>query len=195
MRIVADIHERSGGVPRELRRLALEVREEHLPAGDYVVGENALIERKTTRGLHYSVRDGRFWAQMGKIRRGHGQPYLLITVIRTIDPTDSARWIRRIMLRRASQRSVDRPPYAQRTKRAAHNSPAERALSAAPGIATVTARNLLERFGCLRNVLQASPAELTTVPGVGRSKAGAIHAMGVEGLAIPAQAGIAKRRT
>jgi ERCC4-type nuclease len=42
MRIVADIHERAGGVPGELRRLALEVQEAHLPAGDYAVGE-ALI--------------------------------------------------------------------------------------------------------------------------------------------------------
>ena len=164
---------------------------------------------------------GRFWAQMGKLRRGDGRPYLLIegrslydgplsdeairgvlltvsdlgiTVIRTIDPSDSARWMRRIMLRRASQRSVDRPTYAQRTKRSAHDSPAERALAAAPGISTVTARNLLERFGCLSHVLQASPAELTTVPGVGPSKARSIRAMSVEGLAIPAQAGIAKQR-
>jgi ERCC4-type nuclease len=220
MRIVADIHERSSGVPGELRRLELLVDEGHLAAGDYTVKGYAVIERKTTRGLHLSVQDGRFWGQMGKVRRADGRPYLLvegrsvydgpladeairglvlavsdlgITVVRTLDPGDSARWIRRIVIRQGSRRSVNRPPYAQRVKRSDHESPAERALAAAPGISTVTARNLLERFGCLMHVLQASPGELMTVAGVGSSKAQAIRALG-EGLAIPAQAGIAKPR-
>ena len=78
IRIVADIHERVSGVPHQLRRLGVVLHEAHLPAGDYAVDETVLIERKTTHGLHLSVQDGRFWYQMGKLRRARGWPYLLI---------------------------------------------------------------------------------------------------------------------
>jgi ERCC4-type nuclease len=218
MHVVVDRHERASGVPRELARLGVEIREAHLAAGDYAIGEFALVERKTTRGLHLSIHDGRFWAQVGRLRRGTQSAYLIVegrslydgplseeairglvlaindlgvAVIRTSNAADSARWIRRILLRRIAPRLVNRPPYAQRPQAEAHVAPPERALAAAPGVSTKTARALLRRFGCLRDVLLAEPEELMTVTGVGRTRALSIHALATEQLAIPASAGIA----
>jgi DNA excision repair protein ERCC-4 len=216
--ILADRYERESGVPKELVRLGVEVHEVHLRAGDYAIGDFALVERKTTRGLHLSIFDGRFWPQLGKMRGETERAYLLveggspydgplseeairglilavidlgIAVIRSANAEDSARWIRRIMLRRATPRLVDRPPYAQRPKREPHVAPPERALAAAAGVSTTTARALLTRFGCLTDVLLATPEELMTVSGVGRKRAQSIHELATERLAIPASAGIA----
>lgn len=214
LRILCDVHERASGVPDELVRLGLDVEVQALWAGDYVLAELALIERKTVRDLHLTVIRGRFWLQMAKLRRAGGWPYLLIeggtpydgplsaeavrglllsvsdlgiTVITSREAGETASWIRRIFERRVDARTNNRIPYAQRPKRAALVAPPERALSAAAGVSTVTAKAVLARFGCLRNVLLAEPTDLMSVPGVGPAKARAIHALGSEQLAIPAK--------
>src|SRR6266576_1732119 len=204
MRLIADIHERESGIAAELRRLGADVEEHQLDAGDYRLGGLALIERKTVTDLHQSVYRGRFWAQIGKLRRSTRWPYLLIegqllycgclsreavrgliiavsdlgeTVCRSDDVRDSALWIHRIASRRATAPNRDIPVYAQRQNRYERDSPAEQALSAAPGVSTVTARTLLVRFGTLKDVLLASHAELMSVPGVGPSRAAEIAAL------------------
>ena len=99
-----------------------------------------------------------------------------IGVIHARDPTDSAAWIARIAVRRRGDRRVlDRPHYAQRPKRDPYGSPPERALAAAAGVSTVTARRLLVEFGSLTNVLLAEPEELRRVHGVGVHRAHSIH--------------------
>jgi ERCC4-type nuclease len=103
------------------------------------------------------------------------------------DARDTAAWIRRIFERRVDARRNNRMPHAQRPKRRDVAPPPERALSAAAGVSTVTAKAVLAHFGCLRDVLLAGPADLMSVPGVGPAKARAIHALGSEQLAIPAK--------
>jgi ERCC4-type nuclease len=204
MRLIADIHERTSGIAAELIRLGVDVEEHRLDAGDYRLDGLALIERKTVEDLHQSVYRGRFWAQIGKLRHATRWPYLLIegrslyggclspeavrglviavsdlgvTVCRSDDVHDSARWIHRIASRRVTAPSRNRPVYAQRPNRSELISPAEQALAAAPGVSTATARTLLSHFGTLRDVLSASHVELTSVPGVGPRRAAEIAAL------------------
>jgi DNA excision repair protein ERCC-4 len=204
MRLIVDLHERRSGLASELRLLGITVDEQRLVAGDYLLPGRALIERKTVPDLHGAVVRGRFWAQISLLRRSPCWPYLLIegrsiydgplpaeavrglilavsdlgvTVIRSDDARDSAHWIRRIAARRTDAPSRDRPVYAQRPKRNIHDSPAERALAAAPEVSTTTARALLTRFGTLQDVLLASPSDLAAVPGVGPKRAAAVQAL------------------
>jgi ERCC4-type nuclease len=215
MQLWVDVHERPGGVPRALRELGVEFSEAHLRSGDYVIGAAAAIERKTTRGLHLSVCGGQFWRQLGGLRRAVPWPYLLVegssiydgplseeavrgimlavadlgvTIVRSRNPAESARWIHRIQQRRTFQRDVNRPAYAQRPQRDPNVSPAERALAAASGVSTTTARALLIEFGCLRDVLLASAIDLRRVPGVGAKRADSIQALATGQLAISAPA-------
>src|SRR6266511_355755 len=58
MRILADIHERASGVPRLLEERGIAVEIESLSIGDYEVGDRAIVERKTVRGLHAGISDG-----------------------------------------------------------------------------------------------------------------------------------------
>jgi DNA excision repair protein ERCC-4 len=203
MRIVADLRETASGVPSQLERLGFDVELTRLRVGDYAIGGGALVERKTTRGFHLDLLDGRFWRQLGQLRRAARMPYLLIegadldngplsragirgaclaasdlgvAVIRSIDATDSALWLRILTARRRSPAPRSRPPYAGRPKTAGGVQSAEAALSAVPTISTVTARALLQEFGSLAALVAADPREWERVPGVGPHRAKALLA-------------------
>ncbi|MBA3245189.1 MAG: hypothetical protein H0T61_08450 [Actinobacteria bacterium] len=49
-----------------------------LRAGDYSLPGGVLVERKEVRDLHLSVLEGRFWRQMGALRRVATKPCLLV---------------------------------------------------------------------------------------------------------------------
>jgi DNA excision repair protein ERCC-4 len=145
MHIVVDVHERPSGVPDALCDLGYDLQIKSLRSGDYAIDDLALIERKTVRGLHLSLVQGRLWPQVGRLRRAAPWRYLLVEgeslydgpltpeavrgllitidelgigVIHSRDPTDSAAWISRIAVRRrGDRRRIDRPQYAQRPQR------------------------------------------------------------------------------
>jgi ERCC4-type nuclease len=174
-----------------------------LPAGDYDVGNGALVERKTVRDLHESIRSGRLWPQLGRLRRLSTVPYVLIEgqdldrgplepnlvrgaclavlgqgvgVIWTQNVADSARWLDLLAKRRDAGRRPrrDRPAYAQRRK-ATVDDAGEAMLAAVPGISSASARELLRRFHSVAAVVQAGPRAWETVPGIGRAKAEALR--------------------
>jgi ERCC4-type nuclease len=171
-------------------------------AGDYEVGERAIVERKTVRGLHAAVIGGAFWPQLGRIRRISRFAYLLIegadlddgplaaaavrgvcvgvmdlriAVIRSQDPLDSARWLYRLAVRRSRFTYRTRPAYAQRPK-SLQPTPGEALLAAVPGISSGAAKALLHRFGNVAAVVNATPDTWQEVRGIGpkRSRAMAL---------------------
>jgi ERCC4-type nuclease len=186
-----------------MEELVAEVTRRRLLVGDYIVGQGALVERKTVRGLHRSLAEGRLWTQLGRLRTSATWPYLLvegvdlgdgplrresvhgvwltvadlgIVVLRSDDTSDSAAWLLRLATRRQEPTSRDRPRYAQRFPRDRPLA-AEAALAAAPGISVKTARALLNRFGSLAGVLAAEPAEWQSIPGVGPHRATSLASM------------------
>jgi ERCC4-type nuclease len=201
--VTVDVHELRSGVPKRLEELGIAVVPKRLPVGDYIVGNGAVVERKSVLDLQDSLVKGRFWAQIGKLRTTATWPYLLIegpglaqgpvnaeslrglwlavtdlsiTVLSSKDSTETALWLRRLAIRRQQPVSRDRPPYAQRFTRARPH-PAEAALATAPGISVKTARLLLERFGSLIDVASAGRDEWQSVPGVGPNRAASLAAM------------------
>ena len=66
--VVADVFEQASGVPAALARLGVEITVEPLAAGDYQIGDEILIERKTVPDLHGSLARNRLWAQLGRLR-------------------------------------------------------------------------------------------------------------------------------
>jgi len=200
-RIVADVHERASGLPHALRARGAVVDVAPLTAGDYDVSSGCLVERKTVRDLHESLRRGRLWAQIAVLRRTARVPYLLVegaalgdgpladdqvrgaclavlaqgvAVLRSADRNESASWLVLLASRRQRRRvSRDRPTFAQRLQSSAGTAP-QAMLAAVPGISTVTARRLLNHFGTVQGVLLADPAEWLTVSGVGPTRAAAL---------------------
>jgi ERCC4-type nuclease len=187
--IVADVREKESRLFEALRSLDVRVDRKRLPVADYVAGA-ALVERKSVRDLHLAIINGRFWPQIGRLSRAALRPYLLVEgpdldagplsshsargallavnelgigVIRSNGPADSALWLRILVGRQHRRRKTTRA-YAQRP---AASESAEAMLAAAPGISTVTARALLQRFGSVAAVIDAGPEEWLSIRGVG----------------------------
>jgi ERCC4-type nuclease len=55
VRIVVDVHETKSGIAEMLAELGASVERASLPAGDYAVGAETMIERKRVLDLHGAV--------------------------------------------------------------------------------------------------------------------------------------------
>jgi ERCC4-type nuclease len=195
--VLADVHERASGIPSLLGRLGVTVEVVSLRAGDYAIGA-MVVERKSMVDLHDSIVSGRFWRQTGKLRRATRYPFLMvegphlddgpippkairgicvaaitrgIRLIRTEDRHDSAMWLYALAARTARAGPNDRPIYAQRPRPTSTKEAAEAVLAAVPGISTVTARALLNRFGSVAAVAAADQNAWREVPGIGPDRA------------------------
>ena len=199
VKIIVDVHERQSGIAETLAELGAEVEVASLPAGDYAVGADTLVERKRVLDLHGAVLKGRLWPQLGKLRAACAFPYLLIegsdidrgplhhnavrgvclavidqgiALLRSGYQRDSALWIHRLAVRcQQVEPAADRPAYAQRPRPKPGEETAEALLSAVPGISTSCARALLAQFGSIAAIVAASPAEWLEVPGIGPERA------------------------
>src|SRR5256886_17396425 len=175
VKIIVDVHERQSGIAETLAELGAEIEIAPLPAGDYAVGADTLLERKRVLDLHAAVLKGRLWPQLGKLRAACAFPYLLvagsdidrcplhhnairgvclavidqgIALLRSGYQRDSALWIHRLAVRcQQLEPAAERPPYAQRPRPKPGDEAAEALLASVPGISTSSARALLERFG------------------------------------------------
>ena len=203
VRIIVDVHERQSGIADTLRELGAQVEIASLPAGDYAIGADTLVERKRVLDLHAAVLKGRLWPQLGKLRAACAFPYLLIegtdidrgplhhnavrgaclavidqgiALLRSGYQRDSALWIHRLAVRcQETEPAAERPTYAQRPRPKPGNETAEAFLAAVPGISTGSARALLERFGSVADVVAAGPDEWLLVPGIGPERVRALQ--------------------
>ena len=194
--VVVDVHERESGLVRALHELGLRTEVRRLTVADYEVGRS-LVERKTVWDLHRSIIEGRFWLQIGGLRRA-ARPYLFVEganldagplqptavrgallavdelgvgVVRSSDACDSALWLK-VLADRHERRRRLRSTYRQRQASA---SSAEAMLTAVPGISRVSARALLRRFGSIEAILSAGPDAWLSIPGIGHHRAVALQ--------------------
>jgi ERCC4-type nuclease len=202
VKIVVDVHERQSGIAETLAELGAEIEIAALPAGDYAVGADTLVERKRVLDLHAAVLKGRLWPQLGKLRAACAFPYLLvegsdldrgplhhnavrgvclavidqgIALIRSGYQRDSALWIHRLAVRcQEREPAAERPAYAQRPRPKPGDETAEALLAAVPGISFASARALLAHFGSVAAVVAAEPADWLAVPGIGPGRARAL---------------------
>ncbi len=188
--ILYDHRENRSGIPDELLARGLPLRAENLPAGDYVLSDRLIVERKTGSDLAASIKDRRVFEQAERLRAAYpavvllveGEPIhiseaswkgalgrvltLGVAVLQTSNPLDSADWIARLA------RQEEAPPSGARGSGRVRREPqAEDILGCLPGISTVNARRLLDHFGSLKDVTAASEAELRAVRGIGPVKA------------------------
>lgn len=203
--VFVDVHELASGIPAMLDELGVKATLAALPVGDYLVARGVIVERKSVLDLHESVAAGRFWRQIGAVRRAAAPGYLLvegadldrgplapnavrgvllavmeqgIRVLRSSAAQDSALWLARLEARSRLVRPKARRPIYDQKPNVVASKVSEAMLAAVPGISTVVARRLLARFGTVEAVVQASPDEWRHVRGVGPRRASALaHAL------------------
>jgi DNA excision repair protein ERCC-4 len=190
-----DHGERRSGVPAELERLGVDVHGMRLPAGDYVVSDRLVVERKGPADLAASIKDRRLFEQLARLADAYPSVVLIVegdpvhmheaawqgalgraltlgaSVLRTGDAQDTAGWIARLY--RLEDKPASEPRGAARVRRPTEDDlqTAEDVLRSLPGISTVGAGRLLAHFGSLERVFAARREDLIEVRGIGPVRA------------------------
>jgi len=193
--VVVDSREMGGGVVRHLMRKGVRVTPQSLPVGDYVISDRVVVERKTSADFASSLFDGRLFEQAGRLKEAYERPIVIveggipgniphgsaygaiaslavdygIPVLFTRGEEETAEVILALLRReRAKRRDV----AVRGQKRALSDDEKKRAVvESLPGVSATLAKRLLEEFGTVRGVIDASPGELMQVRGVGRKTA------------------------
>lgn len=204
LRIVADDRELQGGVIAELQaRADVHVQTERLGIGDFLVGSEVLVERKTIADFAQSIVDTRLFRQASVMIQGARRPVLIlegssgavaearvsrdafqgalitmslffgIPVLRARDAGETARLL--VYIGRQSEHVArgawHRPGYRPKGKRARELF----ILQGLPGVGRERAGLLLDHFGSVQAVVNASVEDLTIVHGVGVDTARKIY--------------------
>jgi ERCC4-type nuclease len=196
--VLYDHREERSGIPRALRAAGIAATASQLPAGDYVVSDRLVVERKTGADLAASIKDRRLFEQVQRLTEAYDAVVVVVegppihiaggswrgalarvllsgaAVIATDDADDTALWLAR--LARLEERGPSQARGRPRARRPTGDRVrvAEDVLSCLPGISTVGARRLLEHFGSLPAIFGASEDELRAVPGIGPVRAGTL---------------------
>ncbi|HEY5707543.1 MAG TPA: ERCC4 domain-containing protein [Terrimicrobiaceae bacterium] len=202
--LIADDREVLSGVPDLLAQMPeVELRIEHLAAGDYRVEESVLIERKTASDFAHSLVTGRLFEQAARMTKSEFRPaYIIegqpadwialgvrrealqgalitlmmifdIPVLRATDASETARLILYTGQQLARLRDPNHAPYRQ-MKAKRKRTRQLRLLQALPGVGSERARLLLDHFGSLRACFEARRDELQEIDGIGPGTAQAI---------------------
>jgi DNA excision repair protein ERCC-4 len=193
-----DHREARSGIPAALAAAGIGMRPEQLPAGDYIVSERLVVERKTGADLAASIKDRRLFEQIDRLNASFEAVVLVVegepvhmssaswqgalaralasgaSVLRTDGPDDTARWLARFHRLEGKPPSELRARPSPRRPTADLVAVAEDVLRCMPGISSVGARRLLEHFGSLRAVFAADERELREVPGIGPVRGAAL---------------------
>jgi DNA excision repair protein ERCC-4 len=194
--VLFDHREMASGVPDALVSRGVPVAAQRLGAGDYVLSDRLVVERKTGADLAASIKDRRLFEQIERLREAYAAVVLLVegdpvhiaerswqgalgralvtgvAVLRTADPDDSATWLARLHHLEGKGPSEARGRPRTRRPTGDVRRVAEDVLGCLPGISTVGARRLLDRFGSLAAVFAADEEQLRTVAGIGPVRAG-----------------------
>src|SRR3954469_11055935 len=193
--LLFDHGERRSGVPATLERLGVAIRGTRLPAGDYLLSDRLIVERKGPTDLAASIKDRRLFEQIARLADAYASVVLIVegdpvhmhqaawqgalgraltlgaSVLRTTDARDTAEWIARLY--RLEGKPATKPRGAPRVRRPTEDDlqTAEDVLRSLPGISTVGAGRLLAHFGSLEHVFAARREELLEVRGIGPVRA------------------------
>ncbi len=192
--ILADHREKDNRVVKELIEMGLSVRTGHLEAADYIVSGRVAVELKKVPDFVASIIDGRLLEQVRQVKKNFEKAVFVIEgeediyavrkvhanairgmlaalvldfnvpVLYTKNPRDTAGLLA-VMARREQDRSRDfsyheRKPHSLQEQQ-------EFLVSSLPGIGVLSARNLLNYFGSVKAIVNASREELQAVEGVG----------------------------
>lgn len=201
--IVTDHREFNSAVVRELSKLGVVVKPETLETGDYILSDRIAVERKEADDFASSMMDGRLFSQARALRDAYTSPLMIVEgeglltarrlspdavygalaslatdfhmgVLTTRDAAETAR----VLCAIARREQVDeKRTVALRGGKGPMNED-ERLrymVEGLPRVSAVLARRLLDRFGTVRELVNASVEELMEVEGVGSVIAQDIH--------------------
>lgn len=198
--IKADYREAASGIPGMLAaKYGLDVVSMRLKTGDYIVGDDVVIERKSAADFVQSVIDGRLFMQAARIKKSTAAGIYIVegdiynsglamhkNAIKGAIVSLSAIWKIPVVFSEntedtgfiislmANQKYAAVDEFYNRTGRRPKQFFTRQAyiLQGFPGIGPKLARALLESFGSIEGIVNADIKALTEVRGMGGIKAG-----------------------
>lgn len=198
LRIVVDEREKKSGIPKLLKSTGLNVEITTLSIGDYIVGPETVVERKSISDLLSSIFDGRLFDQCDRLKEHFKYPVLLMEgdvdeignmtenpfifygAVSTIAlefkipviPTPNADHTVKLLISMCSKKGLSKGPFLKKIKKS--NDVQKQQLSflaSLPGVGEKLAVRMLERFETPLDVVTASTADLAKVSGLGSARA------------------------
>ena len=200
--VYADSREGNSKVIRHLSEMEIDVKVQSMAVADYQVSDEVAIERKTTKDFIDSIIDKRLFKQAKELSEEFKRPLMIlegddlyagmvnpnairgsiasialdfgISIIPTRNAQDTAAMIKRIAIR---EQSGERTPITVRTDKKPVSLFEQQLfiIESLPNIGPVNAKNLLQHFGSVANVINASVTELQEVEGIGKKTAESIR--------------------
>lgn len=200
--VYADSREGNSKVIRHLSEMEIDVKVHSMAVGDYQVSDEVVIERKTAKDFVDSIIDKRLFKQARELSEEFKKPLLIlegddiyngmihpnavrgtiasialdfgISIIPTRNSEDTAAMIKRIAVR---EQTGDKPHIQIRTDKKPVSLWEQQLfiVESLPNIGPVNAKNLLQHFGSVLNVINASESELQEVEGIGQKTAKSIR--------------------
>lgn len=200
--VFADTREGNSKVIRHLSEMEIDVKVQAMAVGDYQVSDEVVIERKTAKDFVDSIVDKRLFKQARSLMEEFKRPLIIlegddlyngminpnairgsiasialdfgISIIPTINAQDTAAMIKRIAIR---EQSGEKTPIQIRTDKKPVNLWEQQLfiIESLPNIGPVNAKNLLEHFGTVANIINASESQLQEVEGIGKKTAANIR--------------------
>ncbi|NQU85667.1 MAG: hypothetical protein HQ541_07900 [Mariniphaga sp.] len=197
IKITADYRERQSGIPGLLIDKGVDISIDKLPAGDYLINESILVERKTKDDFVLSLINNRLFNQCSKLKRSlknllfiiEGNPYktshnisyqsvkgaLLsislawqIPIVFSKDKDDTSE----ILISAGKQMLQDKIPVLRKSYKP--KKPRNQQLyflQGLPSIGPLLAIRFIEYFRSIDKIINASYEELMLIEGIGKVKA------------------------
>lgn len=196
--ILADYREKLSGIPDLLLSLGIETSVCQLRAGDYLINERILVERKTKDDFVSSLIQNRLFSQCSALKRNsyhhflliiEGNPYntdhdisreavkgALLSISLSwqipIVYTKNAEETAQLLVMAARQYLQDKLPLLRKGYKPKRNRKRQLYfLQGLPLIGPKNANELLEHFGTIENIMKATEKELIKVHGIGKERA------------------------
>ena len=193
--VYVDSREGNSTVIRNLDNIEVNVKIKSMTVGDYQVSDDVIIERKTAKDFVDSILDKRLFKQANDLREEFKKPILIlegddlysgfinpnairgsiasialdfgISIIPTRDPEDTAAMIKRIAIR---EQKNEKTNIQIRTEKKPVNLWEQQVfiIESLPNVGAVNAKKLLEHFGTVENIINASSEDLQEVEGIGK---------------------------
>lgn len=198
LRIVADERERKSGIPDLLSLVDLNVEIKTLLVGDYIIGPETVVERKSIRDLLASLFDGRLYNQCSRLKEHFEHPIILVegnideveeitenpmifygalsTIVLDfkipVIPTSGATHTAKLLVCMCSRKNSSKGPYLKKIKKSSDLEEQQLSiLCSLPGVGEKFAVRMLAKFGTPSNVFNATVSELLKVEGLGSARA------------------------
>jgi len=197
LRIIADYREFQSGIPTLFLNRKVEVKLENLSAGDYLVNDQILVERKTAEDFVQSIISNRLFYQCEKMKRNSYNHLLIIEgdpfatkhnisreAIKGALLSVSSAWqipvifshnkneTSDIIISAGNQMLNNKIPNIRRGyKPKKPKNQQLYLLQGLPEIGPALAYRLLVHFGSLKKIMRATEKQLLKVDGIGKKKA------------------------